>query len=289
MTEPIQAVYPPAETFRDKGAQFFNKDGRRFDNQITAAATGAHFPDEGGMLVAHEGAKYPTKAWPFWEAVFMADVIKRAVINSLRFILSSPVRYLIPAFVILPSFLKRRIVRAALEQFSDFTEVLAVRSGTYRDPQYMCTMAREVYRVGMELAGGNPAGIRLVEAITHVLEFDDAYRYRVQDIMGELNLTALSANPGREVSRLLVLAASRGEVTTGEKFRLFARIVPYLFMTGDVRKATLAFFERADLEKLRLDRNDMYTCLIWGGYDFGGASFAERLTIRQQLDNPITP
>jgi hypothetical protein len=46
-------------------------------------------------------------------------------------------------------------------------------------------MVREIRRVALLTAGDNEDNEQLVETICMILEFDDAYRYRLQDGFGE--------------------------------------------------------------------------------------------------------
>jgi len=43
-----------------------------------------HTPEEGGVLSYELGGKYPRKAFPFHEAVYAVDTIKRLVINAAK-------------------------------------------------------------------------------------------------------------------------------------------------------------------------------------------------------------
>ena len=70
-------------------------------------------------------------------------------------------RYFLPLFFLLPGFLKKRIITSAIFWYSEFTDTIAERMGAYWEPKYLCTIAREVYRVGAEMAGDVGAGIPL--------------------------------------------------------------------------------------------------------------------------------
>lgn len=259
-------------------------------------------PPEGGVLNWQLGSKYPVKQWVFKEAIFAVDCIKRAVMNALRLATSSPARYLFAPIILVPNIYdwKGRLVRKAIEEFGDYAMIVFDRwgrllpfedeqgnqfglQGIVINPQYYCTVAREVRRVGMEMAGDWTPGRQFVEAVCMTLEFDDAYRYRAQDLMGEMNQPAFLANPAKEATRIMRIAMQRGKGTE-QKFQQFALAIPFLFRIGIIRKTMLEFFSKVDMTKLYLDTNDLYRCLIWGGWNFQGVPDIERVSIRLMID-----
>src|SRR5258705_187044 len=104
--EEILQVVPPREVFED-GGMFVYGDPIIREAQISNYVTRLDFPEEGGMLVYHEGDKFPAKGMPFREAVLAADVAKRSTLNIVRFLASRPVRYFLPFGFLLPGFIKK--------------------------------------------------------------------------------------------------------------------------------------------------------------------------------------
>lgn len=275
-------VLPPREVLEDGGI-FLYGDPIIRELQISNYVTRLDFPEEGGMLVYHEGDKYPAKGLPFREAVLAADVAKRSALNIVRFLASSPVRYFLPFALLLPGFVKKAILRSAIERYCDLTDTMFVRTSAYIKPQYFCTMAREIHRVGMEIAGDDEAMKRFVMTVCMVFEYDDAYRYRMQDIFGEIDRERLLTSPASELSRVFKIGAERGS-GTAEKFGDFARLIPFLFWIGSIRRPLMDFFASVDLDNLKLDDVDWYRCLIWGGYKFRGVPDDQRVSMRMMID-----
>lgn len=275
-------ILPPREAFRDNGI-FAYKDPELYTHQIRNKIVGFETPEEGGMLVWREGDRYPAKGLPFNEATTAADVAKRAALVGVKFITSSPVRYFLPLLFILPGFLKKKLLLSALKAYTELSDTMFMRASAYLEPKYLCTIGREVHRVGMELAGDDETMQRFVDTICMILEYDDAYRYRIQDILGCINRDAVLNTPGKELARVLKIGQSRGE-GTGEKFGLFAKVVPLLLLVSCIRNPILGFFKAVDLEKLALDDADWYKCLIWKGYQFRGVSDEHRISMRMMID-----
>lgn len=275
-------ILPPPEVLEDNG-RFIYGDPRDTAGQISNEIIDVSYPEEGGILVHRKGDLHPSKGLPFKEAVLAADVAKRAALNLIRFATSTPVRYFLPLGILIPPFIRRRIIRAALSAYADLVHTIADRASAYLVPNRYCTIAREVYRVGMELAGDDPAGQGIVRTICLVLEYDDAYRYRVQDLMGEVNVGEFLEYPVTEAKRILQIAAERGE-GTAHKFQMLSKALPFLFLVKEIRAPVLEFFRRANIDALKLDEADWYKCLIWGGYRFKGVPDQERVSLRMMID-----
>lgn len=270
----LQVVHPPKFLFEDDGVRIDNPDAVQPSDNVVMSNTHATCPEEGGVYLYTPGCKWPEKGWPFREAVFAIDTVKRAIMNSARFVLS------IPRNLFQPS----KIVRSGLEQFTDYTENVFTRWGVYWKPQYYCTCVREIYRVGMEMAGEDIVSQRFVKAICMILEFDNAYRYRFQDIMEEFHVILFLEDPTQELIRLLEIGRDRDPNGTGPKYQTIIRVLPWLMKIRIIRETLKSFFNRVDLTQLWLDEIDWYRVTVWGDYNFRGKTLDERLIERARID-----
>lgn len=283
-------VYPPIQIFEaNTNAEQTRKD-LPAETPLNKIAISADFPVTGGTYVYHQGDKFPTKGWPFKEAVFATNTVKRAILNLIRFAGSSPARYFLGLFLFLPSFIQRKIMKKAMQEFADYTYIVFTNWNVLIKPNFMCDIGREVSRVGLQMAGLDIPSQRLVKALCMILEYDDAYRYRIQDLMGELNVVDMKKDPAKELSRLLDIAIARDpagineQAGTGFKFNVVKNIIPFMVRLPGVKETINTFFQYANVEKMKLDDIDFYRCLLWGDYEFGGISFAKRLEMRIQID-----
>ena len=90
-----------------------------------------------------------------------------------------------------------------------------------------------------------------------VLEYDDAYRFRFQHIIGQLDQKA--KNPIKELIRLTKIGESCEKIDrmkeTWKAIRLmlwFVRFSPYL------KNELVLFFGRLNLEEIKLSTEDLY-------------------------------
>lgn len=291
-------IVPPKEMF--KGSTELVPLVRQNDpSQLITPTIAVEYPDEGGVLSYLLGDKYPAKGWLFAEAVFCMDTIKRKFMNDVRFFLSSPLRYITALFYFLPSFLKRKVINSYINEFQDYCYIVferwgrimrvgtdgagnpvGIRSIVLESKRY-CDVAREVYRVLFEMWGEQR--LLLINAICMTLEYDDGWRYRIQDGFGEINLDNLKKDCGKELARVFRLMIERGE-GTGYKIETFLKVIPYICRIKIFKEGILTFFEKADQKKLALDEIDLYRVLLWGGYKFKGMPDNDRLSLRMILD-----
>jgi len=155
--------------------------------------------------------------------------------------------------------------------------------GVVWKPQYYCDMVREFRRVALRMTKKDPEYNQLIETVCMVLEFDDAYRYRLQDLFQEVNVKAIKENPSRELKRVFAIGMERGEGTK-EKFESFSKLISVLCMVKSVRNGIIEFFSKIKIKKMVLDDADFYRCMFWGGYKFRGIPDEERASVRIMID-----
>lgn len=230
------------------------------------------FPPEGGVLTYMSGQEEPYKGFPFHEMVDKIDLIKkvtRALLSS--FFHSSKRRNKLQLLtVILVPWLISDSIRAFVHTFYRVVERFRVKSTMYS------TSMRELHRAfSIEHYGEKPQDKDLREQIRDltcmILEFDNAYRFRFQDIVSELDKVSLRKNPGKELVRLLTLMQSREkQQTVKDTWTLFKAFIPAaLFFNRKLRRAIISILESLDLEKIRFSKEDRSYCVPRADYTFG--------------------
>jgi hypothetical protein len=116
------------------------------------------------------------------------------------------------------------------------------------------------------------------------LEYDNAYRFRFQDILECLNKDNLRRHPTREIIRLFDILRER-EYNINQKWDGLRRIVvPMMVVSPTVRRWVVNILSELDLTKVMLDEDDWYFCLNRHEYDFRGIPYAMRLEERKRVD-----
>lgn len=115
----------------------------------------------------------------------------------------------------------------------------------------------------------------LLDAISLILENDMAYRYRLQDFLGELNKIWLSQNEIKELKRILDILIERELDRNVKIWKLARRFIWILRFKGlrDVREVLM----KLDIDKVKLSKEDIYWVNIVPNYNYLGKKVGERL------------
>jgi len=119
------------------------------------------------------------------------------------------------------------------------------------------------------------------DIICAVLEHDDAYRYRFQDIVGELDKEAFEKNPYKEIRRLVGLYAQRehSDINLTKRMQKAAWLLCIiLFFNRKLRRKIKEIVRKMDIYEIELKREDIHWSR-WTTYDCRGVSAEERLKL----------
>lgn len=242
------------------------------------------YPPEGGMFVYYKGHPFPEKLFPFPEAIYCIDPVKRAIVNTLRFFKESRLAQVLAGLsLFLPG--RKKMLISYMYLFASFAEVTVQKIRL--KPEGYCRSARNVFKAGMAVRELFPADGKsfsedeytdnkyMIEVFTHTLcsiwEFDSAYRYRFQDVLSNLDKVAFDKNPVREILRLMDIAMQResiGKLTSNLKGMRMA--LKFLLLNKTVKKILKTFVANLEPAELVLDDGDRYWCYQFGDYEFEG-------------------
>lgn len=270
-----KSIKPPEFAFMDGG-----KNAARFDISPFPLAKRCHMPAEGGMYLYFDEFKYPHKGVPFEGATRANDAVKRSALSMLRFFSSKPMRYFILLFFFIPG--RKKIAKAFFHQYALWID--HVMRDFYLQPRFCCDVVRELHRVLSSMNLSDDEKI-LATAVCMFLEYDDAYRYRVQDIFENIHKATFIENPVSEIRRLASIGYNRDDPTMKEKF--WSKVPMFIGMMLHekyFKNMLIELMEKVDMEKMFLDDGDWYHCLAWNGYNFRGMSFEERFSLRKKID-----
>jgi hypothetical protein len=133
------------------------------------------------------------------------------------------------------------------------------------------------------MAGDDPINQQLVDIGSMILEFDDSYRYAIQDAFGEINSEAMRTEPAKELVRVIRIIQQRGNGIS-ERFKAVERLIPFMLRIKVIREFVDSFFAEIDLKKMALDDMDFYRCMVRTGYEYRGLPDAERISLRMMID-----
>lgn len=228
------------------------------------------FLEKGGVLTWMEGHNYPYKGFPFYEFVDKIDYMKKisrgflsSLFHSLKIINKFWFITIIPAL-----WISKHLVKAFVYVFYRMIERFRIKSIRY------CDSVRELYRA-FSYEDDNESKIdreyrlQIRDLICSVLEFDNAYRFRFQDIIEDLNKKALEKNSINEILRLLEIMIQREkQQDIKDTWTLVKLAVNYLKYDKTLLKFLTKTLLRLEVGKVVMDENDKHWCEKRQDYNF---------------------
>ena len=118
---------------------------------------------------------------------------------------------------------------------------------------------------------------RTAEIVSTLFEYDDAYRYRLNDLMTATTKAAMIHGFFGEVKRLLELNAKREHTSdVNSKFRSIYLTLRFACLIPKVKCAIIKALEAVDWKGWQLTESEIFHTLNWKDYDVQGRSWDER-------------
>jgi hypothetical protein len=119
---------------------------------------------------------------------------------------------------------------------------------------------------------------------SHLVEYDNAYRFRVIDICSETTKEKLIANPRKELSRLFDIVCSR-EVMYPEmkkKYKNLFRMASLILAIPKYKKAFKEALANSNWNNMVYDNIDKYWVCLRTDYNFMGLSYKDRIKLLEE-------
>lgn len=228
------------------------------------------FPETGGVLTYMEGFEQPYRGFPFFEFVDKIDVIKkisRAFLSGLYHGLKNKKWRLI---TLLPCiWVSKVLVATGIYVFYRMVERFRIKRAIYSQP------IRELHRAfSMERYNEDEKTrelrLQLRDLVCMILEFDNAYRYRFQDIIVELDQQMIRQNVVNELVRLLGLMQKREKgQDIGDTWTLFQYFIKFYFrIDRKFAKMIIDVLSQLNLNEMKLSVEDQLYCKPRKDYNF---------------------
>src|SRR3990167_2401222 len=175
----------------------------------TQSLNRVEYPDEGGILTYLGENIYPYRGFPFAEFVERIDLTKKLSRGFLSGLYHELKGNTLKLVLLLPAlWVFKKFVHSAIYAFYRIVERSRIKPGMY------CQAIRELHRAFTDdsyTEDGKTRQLRhrLGDLLCMVLEFDNAYRFRFQDVIAHLDKPNLKKNPVKELIRLLGIMQSQ--------------------------------------------------------------------------------
>lgn len=266
--------YPPKEIFAERSAP----EAILNEGNVTHLLDHIEYPESGGIRIYIQKAKYPKKGFPFPEAIWAINIAKRNFIELIRILTFPELSGSILA-LLLPYKRKVKLIDKLLQVYSRMT--IGVLHPFVLQTRFLTPAAIEVDRLVYHFLrniGINDNTSEEIGIILHsVIEYDDAYRFRLEDIMSETTKEKLMANPRKEIKRLTKMMAEREhDDKTRIKVRNLSKVFSLLLLSGKIKKAFIQSVSRSTFPNIQLDDADRYWVSMRNDYDYFGTRFEDR-------------
>ena len=131
----------------------------------------------------------------------------------------------------------------------------------------------------------------LTDILLFILHVDDSYRYRGQDILSELDQDYVRdfGHPmviWEEVGRLIDLLISRETADRQtSRWTAYKKVIRLLLYVSDSTKEWIRdILLGLNLDKVKMDENDLFFSLLKQGYNVKGMSLKERIDLRNKMN-----
>ena len=224
------------------------------------------FPPEGGTLLYYKGVSHPMKGIFFSEVVEAVDEVKKNLMVLVRSFGSFRSKLKLLLFGLL---FRKEIERVAVESLEMFDRKLE----KFRlKPNKYCRAVREVYRAFERVRyfedddSLKKVLVDVRDIVCMILEYDDSYRYRFQNIIVKLNQRAIKNNIIKELRRLFDVAVEKETVNSiptdrtivSNKLRSLKKTIFILYFTKRIKKILIKFLRELKIEELAMDEDDLY-------------------------------
>ena len=120
-----------------------------------------------------------------------------------------------------------------------------------------------------------------------MLEYDNAYRYRFQDIFMEIDMSMISIDTALEIKRVLGIAIKR-DFTAGNKLSAINKFLNvFLWFNKDISEFIKSFILGINPEEIKMDEGDWYWCGERWDYNFRDVSYEDRKRQRAEIDDRL--
>lgn len=237
--------------------------------------------------------KHPEKGIPDPLAVSLANKVKRVLKEEILFFSYKWTILAFSAFIFLPFKYKIKIIERWLDGWSGYG--MLVMEPRLMEIKYYTEFSRELYRftdVFLKSLGiSKIVSERTAWIMAEIMERDNAYRWRAEDIMTETSAEKLTKDPIGEINRLLKLLLEREQksIKLPKTFSSFAKMLRFVMYLPRFRRAWNKALKEVDFKNFQFDDIDRHQVMQFAGYNFFGIPVETRKQAWNNLYNGNPP
>jgi hypothetical protein len=229
----------------------------------------AGIEDEEELKVVAEGAEFARRTFITNKTLFATNQVKSVFIESIKTILEP--QYILGTFISISS---KKTRQRLVDRFNRIS--FRILSPEIFKDIHRTSFGRELQYAIFEFTRhlvSEESADRFAEIVSTIIENDDAYRYRIMDILSMTTNEKLR-NP-KELSRLFDIFFERNNgVYWSEKIKKMVKLIRYLAIF--YKKSYISAVESINLDNFKLVDEDIYWCTFKSDYNFMGMKWEDR-------------
>lgn len=238
----------------------------------------------GGMATVFPGHPFPRKTFIYYGVTEPNNKAKR--ITLALFLPFASLRHGLNAFLNAYCYNYNRLIESI---YNDLDQTPYLHYEYYSE--FSKSLWDFVYLFLKRLGIKDEIAYRTGLNIATQIEYDDAYKVRLQDILNEANREALINNPRKEILRLLEIYKQREPYLFEEKnikhvgARMvgMVKLLNFILYIPWIKNAFVFAVKNVNFEWFKCDEWDYYWALPRGDYNCFGKSFDERKQIAAKM------
>lgn len=285
--QPLSIPYPPDFVFKYRTrARVAPAQDVMQQQQAMFVWEKMDYPPEGGQLAYFKGVPYPSKGHPFPEAIYAVNVAKRM---TREFIIGFINRDMWKEYLGFIFSSKKNKVRKLNRFLLMYTNIAAKVTAPYiLEDKYLSECPYEILDFTRKFLGrlgvDNVIAHNFAEVFAAQIEYDNAYRLRIEDAMSETTKEKMIKNPGKELVKLgnIIMAREPNE-GTGDRFPKILGMLAKVLWVPKYKRIFTECVKESKFENFQLDEADRYHVLLWADYNFLGKTLGERLEMYSEI------
>ncbi len=256
----------PRECFEEQTIQqqISNESDEKFE------LIGISFAEPISVLI--KDAQFPLKTFVDPDMLGAANIVKSLFIEPIK--LLSMWQY---APAVAYTALRRKDLEKMIESFNRIA--WRVISPYILKDNYCTTFTPEfrklIVNVLLNLGITEHIAVRFGKIVSHLLEYDNAYRLRLEDIFSETKKEYWK-NPSKELSRLSKIFSYRDiNPAVTKKVNQLVFLMKIALLVPKIRDAVKKSIDQCDLKNLHLDEVDTYWLTLRSDYKLRGMTFEQ--------------
>jgi len=276
-------AYPPDNIFKFRQNRQNPSEIKKQEGNVGFITKAMIYDEKGeykygkGIFMEYEDVPFPSKGHVIPEAVYATGQVKRLLISSIKFIAGREMIFPLIGFIFTN---KAKVIDRFITTFIDIVDINILKP-YYLKSDYYSAAAKELrtfLRESIKSFGVDHNKSDLFgEIICMLFQYDNAYYYRLIDIMSETSQEEMLNDFPKEIDKLAKILIERDpNIHQLKKYDAIHKLVRVLYIIPSFRKAIKAGIKAVNFKGWQMDEADIYHTNLYDGYNMRGLTFNER-------------